>query len=280
VRDLPTNEELNTAAVAARRVFRAAGLDIGAELTIYKGIPLGSGIGGSAASAVAGAVAAAEVCRLITNVDVPVEQVAQSALAGERIASGAIHGDNVMPSLLGGLILVDPSNPLSYSRLGLLQDCSIVLLMPTTRIMTKTARAILPDSVRLSSAAAQAHRLANMLDALREEDWQRAGQAMMSDELVEPYRAAQVISFDGIRSAALEAGAFACGLTGSGPAMFALIAPGAIDPLTVGQAMLGPLKRQNAEARVVCTRVDTRGARLIESTGETSDDPHFSELSL
>lgn len=266
--ELPTNAELNTAAVAARRVFKNAGLEIGAEITVYKGIPLGSGIGGSAASAVAGAVAAAEIVRQHSGEVVPRDAIVQAALAGERIASGAVHGDNVIPSLVGGLCLVDPANPQNYTRLDLLRSCKIVLLLPANRVLTKSARAILPDSVRLSSAAGQAHRLANMLDALRRKDWERAGEAMMSDELVEPYRAALVNSFEAIRAAALASGAFACGLTGSGPAMYALVARGGANSTDVGQAMLSPLSKQNSAARVVCTKVDREGARLVENESE------------
>ncbi|MCB0720532.1 MAG: homoserine kinase [Bacteroidetes bacterium] len=265
--DVPTNEELNTAAVAVRRLFRNAGVETGAEITIHKGVPLGSGIGGSAASAAAGAFAAAEAVRLLTGEEPDFDTIVQAALAGERIASGAIHGDNVVPSLVGGLCLVDPTNPIEYQRLGFLGECGVILLLPEARVLTKTARAILPDTVRLSSTASQAHRLASMLIALGEDDWTQAGKAMMSDDLVEPYRAAHVVGYETVRAAAIEAGAFACGLSGSGPAMFALTAPGSASTIDVGQAMLESMRKYNKPARIVCTRADLRGTRSV-----TSDD--------
>ena len=147
-----------------------------------------------------------------------------AVLEGESIASGCRHGDNVLPSLFGGLVLVSAIDPLQYRQIPIQQPLWIPVLLPNVQVLTAEARAILPDEVPLRKAVQNASALAFMIEAFRSGDWEAVGQYMMMDQLIEPVRAGLVPCYDAVKKAALDAGAFGCALTGSGPAMYALAA--------------------------------------------------------
>ena len=248
----------NTAARAATWVLDAAGAEGGVALRVDKGIPLGSGVGGSAASAVAGAWAANEV--LGRPFDRP--GLVDAVLAGEA-ATGSRHGDNVLPALLGGLVLVSPADPTAYRRLDLPALPPLAVLLPDVRVVTREARAALPSQVPHADAAAQAAELAFLLAALQAGDWEEAGRHLMRDRLAERYRAPLVPVYEAVRRAALEAGAAGCALSGSGPALFALPAPGA-DAQIILDAMRAASRAGGVEADGWLARVDPVGVRTVE----------------
>lgn len=255
---LPTDPEKNTAGRAALEVLRHAHAEIGLELTIHKGIPLGSGIGGSAASAVAGAWAANEVLgRPFTK-----HQLVGAVLEGEHAASGHYHGDNVLPALFGGLVLVSPSDPTAFRRLDLPDPPEIAVIVPHVEVLTREARAALPATVPHGDASAQAAELAFLLTAFRAGDWESAGRHLMRDRLAEPHRARLVPVYDAIKQAALDAGSWGCALTGSGPAMFAL--PGAsASAQTVLDAMVNASRAGGVDADGWVASIDTEGVRTL-----------------
>ena len=217
---LPRDASRNTAAVAARHVLEMAGYTGGIGMRIRKGIPVGSGIGGSAASAVGGAWAA----NVLLGRPFSKEELVEAVLAGEAVASGSVHGDNVLPALLGGLVLVYPEHPTRYVRILPHGVPVLVVLLPEVKILTRQAREILPEAVSLRTAVTHAAHLAFLLHALQEGNWQEAARWMMQDRIVEPRRARLLPGYDAMRAAALEAGAWGCVLSGSGPALFALAA--------------------------------------------------------
>ena len=253
----PSDPERNTAGRAAAWVLRAAGAEGGVALRVDKGIPLGSGVGGSAASAVAGAWAANEVLGRPFGRGELVEAV----LDGEA-ATGSRHGDNVLPALLGGLVLVAPGDPAEHRRLDLPAPPPLPVVVPRVRVITREARAALPAQVAHAEATAQAAALAFLLDALRAGDWARAGRHLMTDRLAEPYRAPLVPVYDAVRRAALDAGAAGCALSGSGPALFALPAPDA-DPAAILDAMLAASRAGGVEADGWLAEVDAEGVRTV-----------------
>lgn len=215
---LPHEAEKNTAAVAARVVLDRLGVREGVVLRIEKHVPFGSGIGGSAASAVAGAWAV----NVLFGSPLTKEDLVEAVLAGEEVASGGRHGDNVLPALFGGLVLVSSSDPHRYRRVPLVRPLFISVIVPGVQILTKMAREMLPKQVSLRDAVHNASELAFMIDAFNSGDWEVVGRCIMSDRLVEPVRATLVPCYQSVREAALDAGAFGCALTGSGPAIFAL----------------------------------------------------------
>lgn len=208
----------NTAGLAAHRVAESLGYTGGLALRIQKGFKPGSGIGSSAASAVGAAYAVGELlCPGIRKAD-----LVDAVLAGEALASGARHGDNVLPALFGGLVLVSSSEPDKYRNIAIPEGLWIVVILPEVQVLTREARAMLPAQVPMQHAVNQASSLAFMIEAFRAGDWAEVGRRMMEDQLAEPVRSTLVPCYSQIKAAAMAAGAFGCALTGSGPAMFAI----------------------------------------------------------
>ena len=254
--DLPTEPDLNTAARAAVWVLRESGLGGGLHLEVEKGIPLGSGVGGSAASAVAGAWAA----NAVLGSPFARADLVPAVLEGEVAASGSAHGDNVLPALLGGLVLVSPSEPTHYRRIAIPAPLEIAVVIPRVKVLTRQARAVLPSTVPHADASAQAADLAFLLEAFRSGDVLEVGRRTMRDRLAEPYRADLVPVYAAVKGAALEAGAAGCALTGSGPALFAI--PGGADTATVLEAMVAAC---GADAHGWIARVDLEGVRTVDA---------------
>lgn len=256
---LPQSPTENTATRAARWVLDRAGSDRGIELEIQKGIPLGSGIGGSAASAVAGAWAA----NLLLEDPLPREELVEAVLTGESGADGARHGDNVLPALFGGLVLVSSSDPSRYRRVAIPAGLHLALVLPRIEVLTREAREILPEQVGLADAVHNASQVAFLLEAMRAGDWAEVGDLIMTDRLVEPVRARLVSSYQAIRDAALEAGAYGCALSGSGPALFAVV-EGPDRARLVARAMAEASESAGVPAGHHAVEADLRGVRRID----------------
>ncbi len=216
---LPLETERNTAGTAAAAVLELArDPEAGVEIEIDKGMPLSSGLGSSAASAVAATVAT----QRLLGLDLTLPQTLECALAGEAIASGARHADNVAPSLLGDLLLVRSLEPEpDIVVLPAPLDLHCVVVRPHVSINTAESRRLLGDHIALRSAVTQWSNLGAFVAALYQEDADLLGRSLV-DVVAEPCRKAQVPCFDAVQSAAREAGALGCSLSGSGPAIFAL----------------------------------------------------------
>lgn len=213
---LPLDAERNTAGCALIALRKALALPFGFEIEIEKGIPLGSGMGGSAASCVAALVAA----NALLDEPLPREALYPFALDGEAVASGSRHGDNVGPMLLGGLVLttVERMVPIEVPPAW---HC--VLVHPEQILETRRAREALAGHYALGEFVAQSANLAQViLGCMRsDEALVRAG---FADVLVEPRRAPLIPGFDAVKQAALDAGAFGASIAGAGPSVFAWFA--------------------------------------------------------
>ncbi len=254
----PLAPNMNTAAVAAAHVLDACGSQHGVRLMIRKGIRAGTGLGSSASSAVAGALATAGLMGLEDDKTL----VLQAALAGEAVASGACHGDNVLPCLLGGTVLSQSDNPFVHERLIPGYDLHLAVLLPDMQVTTRSARAQLPASIPLSDAVRHASRLALLVQALMAGNPESFGQAIMEDAVIEPVRARMLPFFGTVKQRALSEGAFGCALSGSGPSMFA-VCRDAVHAERVAQAMLGAARETGSDGQVQVSRPDDRGARLV-----------------
>lgn len=221
---LPVDASLNVAGVAAAHVLaracrlgHAAG-QTGVRLWLQKGIPIASGLGGSAASSVAGA---AVVNELIGRPFRPPELI-ESALAGETVAAVTAHGDNIIPCLLGGIVLIRSLSPLDIVRLPVPTHLHLAVVHPHCLVPTAEARRLLQHCrFELADAVANSANIAAFIAALYRDDMELLGRAI-SDRLVEPLRAPLVPGFAQVKAAALAAGALACSISGSGPTLFAV----------------------------------------------------------
>lgn len=211
--NLPTEPQLNTAGAALMALRRALDLDFGFAAELDKGIPFGSGMGGSAASCVAALVAANEL------LDHPLtrHQLYPLALAGEAASSDTLHGDNLGPMLLGGLCL---SLMDRLVQLPVPDGLTAVLVHPEYEIETRHARNVLNRGFTLPDVVCQSGHLALLMAGLYQGDFELVG-AGLDDVLVTPHRACLVPGFDDVRSAALGHNALGAGISGAGPSMVA-----------------------------------------------------------
>jgi len=255
--DLPTDARRNTAALAALEVLCRAGVSaMGIGLTVRKGLPLAGGQGGSAASAVAGAVA--------TNglLGEPLDRMAlfAASLEAEAAVTGR-HPDNVAPSLLGGIVLVRSLEPVDLVALPVPDDLRVVLVHPAQRLRTKDARAVLPQTIPLATALHQAAQVAAMTAALAAGDYGLLGRAL-DDRIAEPARASLLPGFVAAKRAALAAGALGASISGSGPTAFALV-QGTERARAVAEAMHAAYAAAGISAQVRVDQVDRLGARVV-----------------
>ena len=216
VTDLPRDPARNTALRALEALRIAHRLPFGFEVDIVKGIPLGSGMGGSAASAVAALVAG----NALLDSPLRAADLYPMALDGEAAASGGRHGDNVGAMLLGGLTLATEDRLI---RLPVPKGLTCVLVHPHLVLETRKARQALVMPYAISDFVPQSAGLAQMMVGLftGNPDSIRAG---LRDVLVEPRRAHLIPGFKGVKDAALDEGALGASISGGGPSVFAWFA--------------------------------------------------------
>ena len=250
---LSTEPSQNTGSIAARALWDAHGGEGGAVLKIYKGVPLQSGMGSSAASAVAAVVAV----NALLDEPLPAEKLLPYALEGERYASGGLHADNVAPSLLGGLVLCPEVLLPDTVRLPVPTGVSAVLIHPNLRVNTAQARRRLARGYTMEQWLAQQGYLAGFIAACAANDIGLIGRTL-KDIIIEPQRSAAVPCFDAVRDAAERAGALGFSLSGSGPSLFALCEAGKARNLAV--SMEQACRAQGIECESWVSPLDAPGA--------------------
>ena len=214
--ELPLEAERNTAGSALMAMQEALKPGFGFEMQIQKGIPLGSGLGGSAASAVGAVVAA--------NALLPTPcsklELLKFAMQGEKVASGSLHVDNIAPSLFGGLVLTVGIDHPRVKQIPVPAGIKSVIVHPHMFLSTKQARAILKRTVELSDFVWQTANLAGFISGCYTDDLDMI-RASFQDVVIEPQRQALIPGFNDVRQAAMDAGALGCSISGAGPTMFA-----------------------------------------------------------
>ncbi|MEO8256762.1 MAG: homoserine kinase [Acidobacteriota bacterium] len=255
---LPREASRNTAGVAARALLAVAGERRGVALTIRKGLPLASGLGGSAASAAAAVVAIDALFELGASI----ETLISCALEGERLGAGSAHADNIAPALYGGFVLVRCANPPDIVRLPVPAGLTAVVVHPDLEIETAMARTLLGESVPLRDAIQQWANLGAFVDGLHRSDFDLIGRSLV-DTIAEPRRAALVPGLAAIKQAAAAAGALGCSLSGSGPSLFAMCRS-AGDAARVAAAMTAAVRAEiGGEPQTYVSAIAPLGARVI-----------------
>ena len=207
----------NTAGKALITLLSSENLAVDVAVRIEKGIPLGSGLGGSAASAVAAVVA----MNALLKIPLTQNALLNYALEGEAIASGAKHADNVTPCLLGGVVGVFSVEPLSVRSIPIPKGMSVAVVKPQVGIKTEEARALLGNEVSKSLVIKQQARLAGFLVGCMSNDKDLI-QENFKDDWIEPQRKKLIPHFDDVKKASEGNGVLGSSISGAGPAIFAL----------------------------------------------------------
>lgn len=255
---LPIEPGLNTAGQAVLSLVGAVAPPFGIELTIEKGIPLGSGLGGSAASAVAAVVAA----NALLDAPLPAIELLSHAIAGEAVASGARHADNIAPALFGGLVLTVGIDHPHVKQIPVPAAVRCVLLRPHMFLATQQARGILTRLVDLSDVVWQTANLAGFLAGCFTNDLPLI-RAAFEDVMIEPQRAKLIPGFRQAKRAALGADALGCSISGAGPAVFAWCEERHAE--AVRAAMLAAFRAEGVDCDHWVAPVGGDGARILES---------------
>ena len=253
---VPEDPATNTASAGLLRLIQDLNLSFGFDVVLEKGIPLGSGMGGSAASA-AGAILAAS--RLL---DEPISEteLLRYGMIGESVATGSFHPDNLAPCLLGSLVLALGKDPLEVIRIPVPEALHCVVVHPKLRLDTRDARAVLPSHVRVPDFVTQAGMLAGVIAGCYTNDLGLVGR-WLQDMIVEPHRGPLVKGFANVKDAALDGGALGCSLSGSGPSLFAWC-DGKAAGERVRDRMVAAFAESGVESRGWVSPVSAPGARI------------------
>ncbi|SHH64573.1 homoserine kinase [Winogradskyella jejuensis] len=255
--DLPFNPEDNVAGVSALALYNYLKPDCGFEIEIYKNIKPGSGIGSSSASA------AGSVFGINELLGKPLSklQLTKYALKGEALASGSEHADNLAPAIFGGFTLVRSVNPVDVLQLPTPNDLYTTLIHPQIEIKTSEARAILPNEVPLSNAITQWSNVGSLVHALHTNDYHLLSKTL-NDIVVEPYRKQLIPEFDKLKTEVINAGALGCGISGSGPSIFAL-SKGKAKATEVEKVMQNVYEKTEIPFYTFVSKINTEGIKIL-----------------
>ncbi len=255
---LPREAARNTAGIAIQTFLHHIGrTDVGVDVVLHKQMPLGSGLGSSAASAVAGVYAINE----LLGRPLPLMQLLPFAMEGERLACGSAHADNVAPSLLGGFVVIRSYQPLDVIRIETPAALFCTLVHPDIEVNTKDARFILKNEVSLKNTITQMGNVAGLIAGLMKPDYALISRSLV-DVIIEPVRAILIPEFNEAKQAAIDNGALGCSISGSGPSMFAL-SRDAQTAERVGAAMQQAFLSVGITSNAYVSEINRQGPRIL-----------------
>ncbi len=257
---LPLEVGKNTCAVAIQTMLDALGINPGIDIYLQKGLPLGSGMGSSAASAVAALEAANH---LLGNPFTKMELL-PFAIEAEKVACGAGHADNVAPSLLGGFVLIRDYHPLDVIKLHVPEELYCMLLHPHFELKTADSRSVLRNQIPMVLSTIQSGNVAGLIAGLYQQDYDLISRSL-KDVIAEPYRAVLIPGFYEVREALKEAGALGMGISGSGPTLFVL-SKGATNANHLAEAARGIYQKIGLGVDIYFSKINTMGAYILEES--------------
>jgi homoserine kinase len=214
---LSTKAEINTAGVAIQSFLNKTKYKGGVEVNLTKNLPLGSGMGSSAASA----AAAVYAINLLFDNLFTAEDLIPFAMEAERIACGTAHADNVAPALLGGFVLIRGYNPLDVVQIPFPENLYCTIVHPHIELRTEDSRKVLPKEISLKNGVTQWSNFAGLISGLTTKNYELIGRSLQ-DVIVEPVRATLIPGFNEVKQSAINSGVLGCSISGSGPSVFAL----------------------------------------------------------
>ncbi|MHA7057267.1 homoserine kinase [Aquimarina sp. M1] len=255
--DLPLDTKKNVAGVAVEALLKNYKDNIGVHIEIYKKIKAGSGIGSSAASS-AGAVWAVNH---LLNHPFSLHKLIEFAMEGEKLASGNAHADNVAPALLGGFTLVRSYDPLDIIKLNTPKDLIMTVIHPQIEVKTSDARSVIKQNVTLKQAIRQWGNVGGFVSGLFTEDYELIGRSL-EDVIIEPLRSILIPEFKNVKNEAIAQGALGCGISGSGPSIFAL-SKGMETAKKVAEAIREVYTKTGIDFDIHISKINTEGIKII-----------------
>jgi homoserine kinase len=257
--ELPMETEHNVAGVAAQAFVNDFDPELGIEIEIYKNIKPGSGIGSSAASAAGVVVALNELLGKPYNK----EQLTAFAMKGEAIASKCEHADNLAPAIYGGFTLVKSCHPVKILEIPTPADLFVTIIHPQIEIKTADSRAVLPKEIPLDLAIEQWANLGSLIHALHTSNYDLIADSL-NDVVIEPYRSTLIPHYNEVKKAALHTGALGCGISGSGPSIFALC-KGKEKALELEQSMIDVYTTTGIDFETHVSAINHHGIKILNS---------------
>lgn len=255
---LTYNPEKNTVSVPILRYLDKIQNKTGFDIVLNKKMPLGSGLGSSSASSVAGVFAANE----LLDKPLDISDLLPFSMEGERVACGAAHADNVAPALLGGFVIIRSYEPLDFIKINTPDELYVSIVHPDLEVNTKDARIILRQEAILKKIIAQTGNVAGMVAGLMSSNYGLIGRSM-TDYLVEPNRSILIPYFNEVKQAALETGALGASISGAGPSIFAF-SQGKEMADKVGQAMKSVFNKADIHTNLFVSGVNQNGPRILD----------------
>lgn len=257
---LPRDPQKNTVTATIAGILRKTGNEkVGIAVKLHKKMPIGSGLGSSAASTVAGIFGVNQ----LLGEPLSVAQLMPFAQKGEEIACGQGHADNVAPSLYGGFVLIRSYDPLDIIPLPTPKDLVATVVHPHIEIQTRDARKIIRQQIMLKDAIAQWGNIAGLVSGLYREDYDLIGRSL-EDKLIEPSRAILIPEFYRLKEKSLELGALGFGISGSGPSVFAL-SKGKETALKIKMMIQAHFQTVDIATDAYVSKINTAGPRLLEA---------------
>lgn len=255
---LPLDAQKNTAGVAVFAFLNAIESKQGVEIVLKKNLPLGSGMGSSAASSVAALVG----INHLMGEPFARKELLPFAMEAERIACGSAHADNVAPSLLGGFVLIRGYDPLDVVSIPTPDNLYCTLIHPHIELNTQDSRQVLRRNIALKDAIVQWGNIAGLVAGLMKPDLDLISRSL-KDVIAEPIRSMLIPGFDRIKQSAVENGALGSGISGSGPTIFALSADQGTAS-RVGEAIKDEFARFQLKSETFVSRINARGAMILD----------------
>lgn len=254
---LPRNPYKNSATVAIMDYLKFINAKFGCKVWIKKMMPSGSGLGSSAASAVAGVYAINMLC----NEKLTKNEMLPFLLNAEKAACDAAIADNVAASLFGGFILVRSYEPLDIIHIPVPEELWCAVINPDVIVLTKEAREILPKEIPLSISLRQSANVGGLMVGLLRGDYDLIGRSLV-DYIAEPYRSKLIPGFYEMKEAAINVGALGSSISGSGPSVFALCKGKEIAD-KAGDAMKDVMTKLGINAEVYVSKVNHTGPKTL-----------------
>lgn len=257
---LPRDPHKNSATVAIMDYLNYIQADFGCKVWIKKMMPSGSGLGSSAASAVAGVYAINMLC----NERLTKFEMLPFLLNAEKAACDAAIADNVAAALFGGFILVRSYEPLDVIQIPVPEELWCAVINPDVIVLTKDAREILPVDIPVATSIRQSANVGGLMVGLLRGDYDLIGRSLI-DYIAEPHRSKLIPGFYDMKNAAMEAGALGSSISGSGPSVFALC-KGQETAEKAGAAMKAVMDKLGIGAEVYVSKVNPDGPKVLPFT--------------